>query len=285
MSTIGRGRSARRFVSGLFVLLGASQLFGCNRTDSEKASEGHSAQSAEAVVEQAIDEATRQAGAEHLFDPSDEQLRKRACDFLTRDLVSKTFDVPAADLRQMKVMGCLYTARKDGQLLDAKLMSIRVHKTAELSRTWFRNATATKTKAELDAEMDAVKKKVQESEKLDTQLEKKTAGGLTDMAKMGLPDEGVSYTDVPDLGDEARVSNADGVVWIRLGNMTFQVSAFHGPDQPKPAIDPKNLKGIAKAAMEAQKKWIRDTLEQRKKDALKLAPKVVAAVEAGAAPG
>lgn len=259
------------------ILLLACTLLACEKHSSD---EGDPKKGVEAVVDKAVDDATKQAGAEHLFDPADKELRKRACEFMTKDMVAGLFGVPAAELQQMSIMGCMYMWKKNGQVLDAKLMSIRVHKSAQMAATWFKNATANKTKAQLDAEMDSVKAKVQKQKELDTELKKKTAANLTDVAKMGMPDEGVSYQNVPGIGDEARVSNADGAVWVRLRNMTFHVSAFKGPEQPRPEFDPKNIKGIAKAAMESQKKWMKDTLEQRKKDAMKLAPLVVKALSA-----
>jgi hypothetical protein len=255
-------RNARRLRWGGLIILCACSLLACD----SQSSDGNST-----------------AGTGHFFDPEDKTLRKRACEFLTPDLVSGLFDVPAGELRQTKMMGCIYTWRKDGQVLDVKLMLIRVQKSVEGAATWFGNATASKSKKQLDAEMDVVKERVQESEELDTTVKKKTAADLTELAKRGSPDEGVSYDDVPGLADQAGVSNIDGAIWVRLGNMTFQVSAFKGPDQPKLKIDPKNLKGIAKASMDAQKKWVKDTLEQRKSDAMTLAPRVVEAISAAAA--
>lgn len=280
MWTIGSIPGTRRAPRGVLMLLCATSLLACDRSSSggQKAEKAIPANGVEGILDKAMDDATKEAGAEHLFDPEDKELRKRACDFLTADMVSKLFGVPAAELKQTKALGCIYTWRKDGQLLDAKLMMIRVHKTQTMAATWFKNVTSTKTKEQMNAEMDLVKEKVQERKELDTDLKKKTAASLTDVAKMGTPDEGVRYDDVPGLADEARISSADGVIWTRLGNMTFQIGAYKGPDQPKPEIDPKNLKGIIKAAMENQKKWTKDTLEQRKQAAKKLAPLVVKAI-------
>jgi hypothetical protein len=263
-------------------MLALTGFTGCNKNSNTEGStkEGAAATNVGDAIDEAVDEATKKAGAEHLFDPDDKEFRKRACEFLTADLVGELFGVPANELKQTKVMGCVYSWSQGGQLLEARLMMIRVHKTLELAQTWFRGATATRTKAELDAQMDSVKKRVKKHEALDTDLKQKTAADLTDVAKMGMPDEGISYDDVAGIGDEARLSNSDGVLWVRLGNVTFQVGAFKGPEQPKPQIDPKNLKGIVKAAMEAQKKWTKDTLPQRKAGAQKLAPHVVKAVAA-----
>jgi len=234
----------------------------------------------EAVTEKAINRATKEAGAEHLFDSEDKSIRKRACDFLTADMMSGLFGIPAGEFKQIKVMGCIYVWKKDGQIMEAKLMMPRVHKTTQRAATWFKNATATKSKEQTDAEMDRVKEKLKGRKELDTKTKKRTAMNLTDIAKMGMPDEGIRYEDVDGFGDEARVSSADGAMWIRIKNLTFQLSAYQGPKQPQPKFDPKNPKAIVKAAMEAQRKWLADTLEQRKNDVKKLAPAVVKAVTA-----
>lgn len=279
MLTHNFGVRARLIRRGFSPLVCAVALLACDNDSQEAAGTGNDPTGTlGAAVEGAVDEAVAKAGGSHLFDPEDKAFRKRACDFLTPELVASSFDVPAAELKQMKIMGCIYTWKSDAETLDAKLMMIRVHKDVDRASQWFGNATANKTKAELDAEMDVVKGKVKERKELDTDLKKNTAASLTDIAKLGSPDEGVAYEDVPGIGDAARVSSSDGALWVRLDNVTFQVSAYKGPPQPKVKFDPKNLKGIAKAAMTAQKKWLAETHDQRKQAALKIAPKVVAAI-------
>ena len=194
-------------------------------------------------------------------------------------MVSEQFGVPAADLKQMKIMGCIYTWDDDDEMIDAKVMMPRVHKSEDRAKLWFTNATKSLTKEEVDAQFEMVKGKLDDEKMLKRDIEKKTAKGITDIAKMGTPEEGVNYEDVPGIGDEARISSADGTLWVRIGNFTMQVSAYKGGKQPKPKLDPKNTKGFVKATMEAQKNWLADTYEQRKADVTKLAPKVVAAVE------
>jgi hypothetical protein len=262
------------------MLLCAGGLIACDQGSGSKGAAAVAEPSGvAAAVEKRVDDAVEKAGGKLLFDPSNKDVRKRACEFLTADMVSKQFGVPAGELEQRKLMGCMYTWSKDGQVLDAKLMTIQVHRTDEMAQTWFHNSTATKTKKQLDAEMDLVKKEAQKRKELDTDLKKKTAGTLTDIMKMGSPKEGVSYDDVPGIADEARTSNKDGSLWMRLGNVTFHVAAYKGPEQPRPKFDLKNPKGIAKAAMEAQKAWLKETLAERKAASKKLAPLVVAAMK------
>ena len=237
-------------------------------------------ESAGKAIEKKVDEALKEKGLSGMFDPEDKEFRKKACDFLTPEMVSGAFDVPAKELKQTKIMGCIYSWNKDDQTLNAQLMLIMVHKSLDRAKLWFKNSTANKTKAQLDQEMEKVKAEVQKRKELDTNLKKKTAGNITDLAKMGMPKEGVSYEDVSGVGDEARISNTDGMLNVRLGNVTFKLSAYRGPAKPKMKIDPKNIKGMPKVAMALQSKWIKDTLEQRKAAAKKLAPAVVKAINA-----
>ena len=236
------------------------------------------AKSAGEAVEAAVDEAEAKAGLDILFDPEDKAFRKRACEFLTPEMVAETFHVPAGELKQHKMMGCIYSWSKDDLIVDANVMMPRVHKTLDGAKRWFTNATATKTAEEIDAGLEQAKKMVKKHEAVDTKMKKKVAGDLTDIAKLGTPDGGITYTDVPGVGDEARVSEADGVMWVRLGNLTFQVSGYKGSPQPQAKLDTKNPKGMIKESMALRKKWIKDTLDQRKEASAKLAPKVVDAV-------
>lgn len=232
------------------------------------------------LVEGAMAEAEdRVGGAAKFFDPSDKAFRKRACEFLTADMVAEQFEVPAADLKQMQIAGCIYTWDDDDEMVDAKVMMPRVHKSEDRAEQWFSNATKSLTKEELDAQIEMVKGKLDDEKMLEREVEKKAAKSITDIAKMSNPNEGVTYEDVPGIGDEARISSTDGTLWVRIGNFTMQVSAYKGGKQPKPELDPRNTKAFVEATMEAQKKWLADTYEQRKAAVTALAPKVVAAVE------
>lgn len=267
---------------GLVLALScASMALACDRGKADSGGEAE-AQKAEPKAEAAKttdDEAGAASGAtEHIFDPSDDSIEKQACEFLTAEMVAAQFGVPAEELRQTKIGGCIYTWKNDTEAVEAMVMTIHLHDTPEAAKTWFANTTATKTKEELEAQLDEVKAEVQEHEQIDTELKKKTAGELTDLAKLGISDEGASYADVPKLADEARVSNTDGGLWVRMGNLTFKIFAYRGPRKPKVDFDPKNLDGLAEASLELQNKWIADTIEQRKAGAIGLAPVVIEAI-------
>lgn len=265
----------------LLALACATGLLACKNgeTPANDAKSGEALQAAEKVVADAVDKAGAEAGAAALFDAEDKSIRKRACEFLTPEMVAKNLDVPADGLKQMKIMGCIYSWGEDGQTAEARLSMIQVHKTLEGAKRWYENATASKSEEEAAADLDQVKKKLDDRKELDTKLEKKTANSMADMMKMATPKGGIKFEDVPGVGDQARQSNSDGGLWIRLGNLTFNLAAYKGPEKPKLEFDPKDLKGIAKKSIESQNAWIADTLEQRRADALKLAPAVLKAIE------
>lgn len=261
------------------ALVGASACKG-----GEDAAPGDTKASAspEKTVAKAVAAAEAEAGADKLFDATQNKaLRKKGCDFLTPEMVASALEVPAGELKQMKIMGCVYSWSKDGQTLEARISMLRAHKTLDGAKQWFTNATTSKSEAQAAADLEQVKKKVQERKEIDTDLKKKTAGDITDMMKMGTPDGGLKFTDVPGIGDEARQTNSDGAIWVRLRNLTFNISAYKGAEPPKPKVNVKDPKAMAAEAIQIQKQWVVDTLDQRRKDAEKLAPAILKAIEAG----
>jgi len=95
-------------------------------------------------------------------------------------------------------------------------------------------------------------------------------------AMAGIEAEGARYEDVPGIGDEARINLNDGGIWVRVDNLTFSVAGYAGP--PKPRLTPKTfkLKEIAAAAQAANRAWLQQTLDQRKRDGQKLAKAILA---------
>lgn len=245
-------------------------------------SDGADADAENADADAGGDPAKAEAKTDPVFDPEDKEFRKKACEFLTADMVAEAFEVDAGALQQMKIMGCTYTWDDEGKMVEASLMLLRAHDDVEDATKWFANATKSRTKEEIEAQYEQLKKTLDDTEKLDTKAKKNTAKGITDIAASTTPDEGITYTDVPGVGSEARVSSADGTMWVRLGNLTFQVSAYAGPPQPPVDFDPKNTKGMIKASVEASKKWTAETASDRAQAAKKLAPGVVAAFRAAA---
>ena len=70
--------------------------------------------------------------------------------------------------------------------------------------------------------------------------------------------------------------NDDGNIYVRIDNLTFSVSAYHGPKKPKPNLPIGNVKAMMEAAKKSAAEWQEKTAPQRKKDSIKLAKAVVA---------
>lgn len=207
---------------------------------------------------------------------------KKGCEILTPKLVADTFGVPEAELKQMKMMGCIYNWKGDGQIVEANITLLRAHKSEKAAASWFEGATRSLTKEEMQAQMEQVRGKVKEREEIDTKLKEKTADQVIDVANDMLPDEGVKYEDVEGVGDQARVSVGDGTLWVRVDNLTFNVTGFKGKPQEQPEYTPADMRDIKKVtamAREAQQAWLKENADQRRADSTKLAKLIVAGLE------
>lgn len=212
------------------------------------------------------------------------EFAKNGCEILTAQMVAKTFDVPEAELKQMKMMGCIYNWKKKVDdktetMLEARITLIMSHKTADIAKQWFAKATKNVTAEEAKAQMNAVTEKAKEHESVDTKLKEKTVGTMGGLAAESVGKEGYSYAEVSGLGDEAKIASSDGALWIRVGNLTFTVAAYKGPPQPPVDIDIKNLKAMAAKSMAAQREWTKKTFDERKEAGTKLARLVVATLD------
>ena len=205
----------------------------------------------------------------------EEGLKKRACELLTADMVSTALEVPAGDLKQMKVLGCSYEWQDEAREVDAALRFVRVYDDAEKAAQWFSNMTKDQSPEELKAAMEQVTQKAKENGKLEGAGKEKAAEAIGSALTNSMP-EGVSYEDVPGVGDEARASKQNGDLYVRVGNATFTISAYAGKLYVPPPLDPNDLKAAAKAQQKAAVAWEKETAPQRKEAAVKLAKLVVA---------
>ena len=92
----------------------------------------------------------------------DKEMRKKSCELLTPALVEKTFGVPKDELKQQKIMGCIYSWKDDKETLEATLMMVMAHKSEERAKLWFANTTKSKTADEMAEDMKMVKAQLQE---------------------------------------------------------------------------------------------------------------------------
>ena len=122
----------------------------------------------------------------------------KGCDVLTADLVESTFNVPAEMLRQMKVLGCIYTWKDDNQELLARISMLRVHKSDAAAASWFSQVTRNLTVEEVQAQMADV------AEQLDQREELKTDGAkaLADAILSSAGSDAVVFQSIENVGDE-----------------------------------------------------------------------------------
>lgn len=241
---------------------------------------GSDAASADGRIESAVAAEARKAGVHF-----DKGISRKSCEILTPALVAETFDVPESELRQIKVMGCVYSWKQKAEeretILEASLMMLRAHETEEGARTWFENATANKTREEVSSEVAQVTEKAKEHESIDTDMKKETMGVVGGLMAEALPEGGYRYEPVQGIGDEASVSMHDGAIRARVGNLTFTVNAYKGPAQPKPEFDisdMKDLEKLTRKATEANHEWLREKHAERKAAATQLAKRIVEAL-------
>jgi len=238
------------------------------------------AASVDGQVEAAVAAEARKSGVHF-----DKGISKKSCALLTPGLVAEAFDVPESELEQMKVMGCIYSwKKKEGDhetILEANLTMLRAHETEDRAETWFENATANKTNEDVKGEVAQVTEKVKENEAVDTETEKEAVGVLGGLMGEALPKDGYTYEPVQGLGDEARVGSHDGAIRARVGNLTFTVSAYKGPAQPKVQLDVSDMKDLHKLTRkttQANQEWLKEKHAERKAAATKLTRLIIEAL-------
>ena len=203
----------------------------------------------------------------------DRDMSKKGCELLSAKLVSATFNVPADTLTQRKIMGCRYDWNNDTDMLNAALSMIRAHDSEAVAAQWFANATTNRTAEQMAAEMGKISGQLDQQKELDTDVKKSTAKNLLAMVET----KAINFDDVAGVGDEARISD-EGTLFVRVDNLTFMVSAYKGPREPKPDLTDlgADIKKIAARVNASKAKWISETLPQRKTDATRLAKGIVA---------
>ena len=207
--------------------------------------------------------------------------RKKGCEMLPPTMAASVLEVPEAELKQMKIMGCIYKWKNNDQIAEGSIMSIWVRKSADEARLWFNNSTKGQTKEELQATIAQATEKAKERKEIDTKLKKDTTDKLGGVAAAMMPEGGYQYEDVAGIGDAARMNMHDGTITVLMGNMIFNVQAYKGAGMPP--LDPAvirsaNVKKITAASKEVQHKWLRETIDVRKALGTKLAKAIAAAV-------
>lgn len=107
-----------------------------------------------ARTEKAIDEEVEKETGTKNFT---EGMAKKGCELLPPSVVASTFDVPEDELEQMKMIVCIYDWKSGDEVLEANLTLAKARDSVYDAERWFENSTASKTKEELEAEMERVK--------------------------------------------------------------------------------------------------------------------------------
>lgn len=201
----------------------------------------------------------------------DRDIRKKGCELLTAELVSATFDIPVSELKQTKVLGCLYTWKIDAKEVKAHLSMIRAHKSENRAIKWFGNATKDKSEAEAEAEMATLRENIKKSDKIDAKVNAKQIDSILSMVSV----KAVSFEQIDGIGDEARASE-DGAIYVRVSNLTFNVSAYKGASEPKIDFKGLNLKQVTEASKKHGADWSQKTAPQRKMNSIALAKVILA---------
>ncbi len=199
------------------------------------------------------------------------EMSNEGCELLSPQLVSTTFDVPVDTLKQTKIQGCHYNWDNSDETLEAGILMIRAHKSDEDAARWFAGVTTSKTAEEVQAELDSAAGQLDKQEELDTDLKKSTAKNLLAMVSA----KAVNFADIAGIGDEARVSD-EGIVHVRVDNLTFMVSAYKGSKAPRPNMQGVEIKQMAAVAKENADRWAIETAPQRTTDGIRLARAIVA---------
>lgn len=200
----------------------------------------------------------------------DREMRKNGCELLTAAQVSKTFDVPAESLRQMKVMGCRYGWNNDNTTLEAAISMIRAHKSETAADRWFVNATRSRTAEEMKADMAKISKRMDQRKELDTEAKKSAAKGLLS----SIASKAIIFEDLDGIGENARI-NEEGNIYVRVDNLTFVVSAYKGAKAPPPDMAGVDLRQMVGVVQKSAAQWSRQTAPQRRKDGIRLAKVIV----------
>jgi hypothetical protein len=138
--------------------------------------------------------------------------------------------------------------------------------------------------------MEAVKRRTQQklAERAEAKglevsdVEKSAANMIGDFVVGSAAKDGIRYSDVAAVGDEARVNSTDGTLTARVDNLVFNISAYRGKKAPKVEFDPKGgataLKELGAKTQAAEREWVTSTLDVRKDAATKIAKAVVKAL-------
>lgn len=195
----------------------------------------------------------------------------KGCEVLTAEMVGATFNMPAENFKQTKVLGCIYTWKNETDQANGRISMLRVHKSTAQAVAWFARTTADRSVEEVQAEMDKISDRLQKSDELDSDVQKTAAKAVLNAVGA----QAVKFEAVADLGDEAR-SSGDGSIFVRVDNLTFVASGYQGANEPDMDFSGMAIPKILEASKEHSKAWAAQTLDQRTKNGVEIASAILA---------
>lgn len=151
------------------------------------------------------------------------------CAVLTLEDVAAATGVPAAEIEQRAISGCIYSW-DDGTVW---MRSVRVHESVDRARSWYATFTEDVTAEEVEAAREQVKEELSDREASGEMTATEGAAGraVTD----AMAERDYVHRSLPGIGNEAS-NDGRGTVYIRWGNLTAE---FSGKTDGEDRIDPE----------------------------------------------
>lgn len=139
------------------------------------------------------------------------------CAVLTLEDVMAVTGLPAEEIEQQEVSGCLYSWDEG----SVWMRSVRVHESVDRAKSYYATFTEDVTAEEVGAAKDQVKDELSDREESGevTATEGAAGGALTD----AMPERDYTHRSLPGIGNEAS-NDGHGTVRIRWGNLTITFS-------------------------------------------------------------
>ncbi len=151
------------------------------------------------------------------------------CEVLTLEDVAAATGLPAEEIQQRPISGCLYSW-DDGTVW---MRSVRIHESVDRAKSYYATFTEDVTAEQVGEAKEQVKVELSDREASGEMTATEGAAGraLTDE----MPERDYVHRSLPGIGSEAS-NDGRGTVYIRWGNMTI---TFSGKTDGEDRIDPE----------------------------------------------
>lgn len=193
----------------------------------------------------------------------DTSISDKPCDIVTANMVATTFDIPEKNLEQSKPMpsACSYEMEDNGKILSVYLIA-NVFENKKTAAESFHDSTRSLSAQEMTEKLKAAGVEFDESD-------------IKFARDMGLPDPrptGLQFEDVNGIADQARFLTDEGSLYFLQDNLQIILNAFYGPDMV--LTDQSSFEALEKETST----WKKDTMDERKEQAITLAKAALAAL-------